>query len=221
MSLDSMSTASGPPSAELDLSFLRDLPLTREAARFARDRHGSQHREADGSPFILHPLEVASQLQRSGYPDHVVAAAVLHDVLEDTPAEETELRSRFGEEITELIALVSDDPTINDDDARKEDTRERVRNADGHALVIYAADKISKVRELRTLTARGLARGEAETKLRRYLACLEMLERTIPEDALVHQLRFELEALQQLPPEPAPDQHSTAGSVLHRQPDGH
>lgn len=191
--------------AELDLSFLRDLPLTRDAAQFARDRHGSQHREADGSPFILHPLEVASQLQRSGYPDHVIAAAVLHDVLEDTPAEATDLRSRFGDEITELVAVVSDDPTINDDDARKDDTRERVRNADGYALVIYAADKISKVRELRTLTARGLARGEAETKFRRYLACLQMLERTIPENTLVDQLRFEVEALEQLPPEPGPE----------------
>lgn len=192
-------------SGELNLSFLRGLPVTREAVQFARDRHGCQHREADGSPFILHPLEVASQLQRSGYPDHVIAAAVLHDVLEDTPVGATELQSRFGDGIAELVALVSDDPTITDAQAQKDDTRERVRNADGDAQVIYAADKVSKVRELRTLTARGLARGDAETKLRHYRECLQMLEQTMPENALVEQLRFELEALEQLPPEPGRD----------------
>ncbi len=149
---------------------------------------------------------MASLLERSGCPDHVIAAAVLHDVLEDTPAERDELRARFGAPVSDLVALVSDDPSIDDEERQKDDTRERVRRAGGYAPVVYAADKVSKVRELRTLIAGGLDRRDAEVKLRRYQKSLVMLEQTIPDSRLVQLLRFELEALQELPPEPRRDQ---------------
>jgi (p)ppGpp synthase/HD superfamily hydrolase len=155
---------------------------------------------ADRAPFILHPLEVASLLDRSHYPDHVVAAAVLHDVLEDTDTRRSELEERFGSAVSDLVAVVSDDPSIADEDARKDDVREHVRRADGYAPVVYAADKISKVRELRSLLAAGLLKEEAENRLRRYLQSLAMLEQTIPGSRVVEILRFELEALESLPP---------------------
>src|SRR5947209_3185743 len=100
--------------AETDLSFVRGLPLTQRAIAFARAHHGGQRRAADGASFLVHPLEVASLLERSRYPDHVVAAAVLHDVLEDTDAERAELEARFGSEVAELVSVVSDDPSIED-----------------------------------------------------------------------------------------------------------
>ncbi|MBV8431408.1 MAG: bifunctional (p)ppGpp synthetase/guanosine-3',5'-bis(diphosphate) 3'-pyrophosphohydrolase [Solirubrobacterales bacterium] len=183
------------------LSFLRDLPLTREAVAFASDHHGGQRREADGAPFLLHPLEVASMLERDGSADRVIAAAVLHDVLEDTNANQSELRARFGPDVSTLVSLVSDDPSISDEEERKNDVRERVRQAGGEALVVYAADKISKVRELRMLIARGLPAEPAAIKRRRYRASLSMLEQEMSESRLVAILRFELEALEQLPPE--------------------
>jgi (p)ppGpp synthase/HD superfamily hydrolase len=184
-----------------DFDFVEDLPLTREAIAFAQERHSSQRRTADGAPFLLHPLEVASMLKRSHYPDHVIAAAVLHDVLEDTDAERSELSARFGSEVAELVVLVSDDPTIGEEELRKDDVRERVRRAGGHALAVYAADKVSKVRELRILIAAGLDEDAATTKLRRYRRSLEMLEQAAPSSRLVELLRFEIEALETLPPE--------------------
>lgn len=190
---------------DLGFSFLEDLPVTRAAAEFARQRHGPQRRDSDGALFIVHPLEVASELQRCGYSDHVIAAAVLHDVLENTGTTPTDLQARFGSEICKLVALVSDDPAINNDEAQKDDTRDRVRAAGGDALVIYAADKISKVRELRVLAARGLPQPDAKTKLNRHQKSLHMLEQTVPDSRLIQLLRFELDALQQLPPEPKQD----------------
>jgi (p)ppGpp synthase/HD superfamily hydrolase len=191
--------AESPPHIA-DLSFLRDLPLARAAVEFAGERHAGQRRQADGAEFVLHPIEVAALLERSGYPDHVVAAGVLHDVLEDTDAERADLESRFGPEVADLVALVSDDPSIDEEERRKDDVRERVRRAGGFALVVYAADKISKVRELRSLIHAGVDRAETDAKLERHRRSLHMLEQAMPGSRLVEVLRFEIEALEQLPP---------------------
>jgi len=185
------------------LSFLQHLPLTREAVEYAGGRHGAQRRSADGASYLLHLLEVASLLERSGYPDHVVAAAVLHDVLEDTDAERGDLDARFGRHVGELVALVSDDPAIADEEERKADVRERVRRSGGEALVVYAADKVSKVRELRLLMALGVDEQEIAVRRSRYEKSLAMIEDQAPGSRLARLLRFELEALSELPPESA------------------
>lgn len=189
-----------PPGPTANLSFARDLPLTREAVGFARRHHRGQRRPGDGAPFLIHPLEVASLLERAHYPDYVVAAAVLHDVLEDTDVDRGELAGRFGDEVADLVALVSDDALIEDEDARKDEVRERVREAGGFALAIYAADKVSKVRELRLQAAAGAELASLGPKITRHRKSLHMLEDELPGSRLAELLRFELEALEALPP---------------------
>jgi hypothetical protein len=190
------------PNVAAEFCFVDDLPLTRDAIAYAEAHHRSQRRAGDGAPFVLHPLEVAAMLARSRYPDYVVAAAVLHDVLEDTDAERSDLGARFGGEVAELVALVSDDPTIAEEEQRKDDVRERVRRTGGYGLDVYAADKVSKVRELRMSISTGLDPDAAAAKLRRYRKSLEMLEQATPADGrLVELLRFEIEAIDALPPE--------------------
>lgn len=165
-----------------NLSFARHGPLTQAAVRFAAERHAGQRRPGDSAGFLMHPVEVASMLDRSGHPDYVVAAAVLHDVLEDTDAERSELETRFGSQVAELVAAVSDDPSIEHEEERKERLTERVRRLGGYPAAVYAADKISKVRELRTLLATGAPREDVEPKLARHRRSLAMLEATIPGD---------------------------------------
>jgi hypothetical protein len=213
-------------SSPLRFHFAENLPKTRRALEFARSRHGDQHRGGDGAVFVVHPAEVASLLARLDYPDDVVAAAVLHDVLEDTDAELADLRSLFGWRVAQLVAVVSDDPALGDEDERKAEVRERVRAFGGDALAVYAADKVSKVRELRLLMVRGLPADEAEAKFGRYQASLAMLEKELGDAHLVELLRFEVEALAQLPPEPAAAERTQApagsnhpGPVLVRQRD--
>jgi (p)ppGpp synthase/HD superfamily hydrolase len=193
---------SEPDVGVADLTFTRELPTTRRAIAYALERHGDQRRQADGAPFIVHPLEVAALLERSDYPDYVVAAAVLHDVLEDTGADSRELEARFGPDVRRLVALVSDDPSIADEEERKEEVRDRVRAAGGYAPVVYAADKVSKVRELRMLIAAGVEPDEVARKLARYEKSLAMVEEALPGSPLAELLRFEIEALETLPPDP-------------------
>jgi (p)ppGpp synthase/HD superfamily hydrolase len=184
-----------------ELTFLRHLPLAQQAVELAVELHAGQRRASDGASFVMHPMEVASLLDRSHYPDHVVAAAVLHDVLENTAEEVGDLEARFGPDVAGLVAAVSDDPAIAGEDARKDELRERVRTAGGYAAAVYAADKVSKVREIRTALAAGTPREELEPKLRRHRASLAMLDQVIPGSRLVELLRFEIEALDELPPE--------------------
>ena len=106
--------------------------------------HRGQRREVDGAPFIVHPLEVASLLYFVGAPDTVVAAGVLHDVIEDTDAAAGDLR-RASATVTKLVLAVSEDDGIDDFDARKAALREQVAAAGEDALLLFAADKVSKV----------------------------------------------------------------------------
>src|SRR5262245_8970669 len=186
--------------SEHPLSFTRNLPLSEEAVAFARERHAGQTRAADRAPFVVHPLEAASYLQRLRYPDQVVAAAVLHDVLEDTGTRRDELEERFGPEVADLVATLTDDPSIADDDERRDEVRERVRRAGGAAVAVYGANKVSKVRELRAVLAAGLDPELAERKRRHYEKCLAMLEELTPGGRSAELLRFELEALMEFPP---------------------
>src|ERR671922_186765 len=87
-------------------SFVDELPVTQLALEFAAARHTGQRRNADHAPFILHPLEVAQLLRDRDYPDEVVAAGVLHDVIEDAGVGRQELETRFGLRVAGLVSAV-------------------------------------------------------------------------------------------------------------------
>jgi hypothetical protein len=80
--------------------------------------------------------------------------------------------------------------------------RERVRGAGGYALAVYAAAKVSKVRELRMLIATGLDGDAVALKLRRYRKSSDMLEQATLDSQVVELLRLEVEALDAPPLEP-------------------
>jgi (p)ppGpp synthase/HD superfamily hydrolase len=179
--------------------FVERSPLTRDALAFANARHAGQTRDLDDLPFVTHPVEVACLLHEAGYADEVVAAGVLHDVLEDTDAEHGELEARFGRRVADLVDAVTDDPSIEDHAERKAALRLQVARAGECAAVVFAADKVSKARELRLGISRGRFVREDRRKIDHYEASLEMLDQLIPEHELVHQLRLELEAVHALP----------------------
>jgi (p)ppGpp synthase/HD superfamily hydrolase len=101
------------------------LPQTRAAVAFATRMHAGQRR-ADGTPFILHPLEVATRLYVAGAPDHLIAAAAMHDLIEKTDISALDLRQRFGPRIAEPVLAVSDDERIAGYTKRKAALRRQV-----------------------------------------------------------------------------------------------
>jgi (p)ppGpp synthase/HD superfamily hydrolase len=176
--------------------FVRRSPLTRDALAFASERHAGQIRDIDDLPFVTHPVEVATLLHEAGYSDEVVAAGVLHDVLEDTDAERGDIEARFGARVAELVGAVTHDAAIEDVGERRAALRLQVAQAGECAAVVFAADKVSKARELRVRAGRGrFERGRFE----HYEASLDMLAELIPGHPLVDQLRSELDAVRALP----------------------
>jgi len=189
------------------------LPQTARAIAFAERRHAGQRR-SDGSSFIEHPLEVGSLLYHAGAPDHVIAAGVLHDVIEKTDTTASDLRRRFGPQITSLVLAVSDDDAITGYARRKAALRRQVAGAGEEAMTLFAADKVSKLRELRResmintgpAAASGRTRQLRARRLRHYQRSLALLEERLPESLLVSELRDELRTYR--------DQDVHAGSTL-------
>jgi (p)ppGpp synthase/HD superfamily hydrolase len=181
-------------------SFVDALPTTKAALEFAASRHEGQVRDTDHAPFILHPLEVAHLLHGRDYPDHVIAAGVLHDVLEDTDVTHEELVARFGEDVADLVAAVSEPDEAGTYAQRKARLRDVVAGASTDAAAVFAADKVAKAREFRLGLVSEPSAQVDQDKLEHYWACLDLLEHRLGPQPLVRQLRFELEALALLPP---------------------
>jgi (p)ppGpp synthase/HD superfamily hydrolase len=185
-------SAGAPPGRASDR--FAELPIARAALTFASARHAGQYRAVDHAPFIAHPIAVGRLLARDRQPDEVIAAGLLHDLLEKTATTSTELRRLFGSDLARLVESVSDDLSIGDYAARKRELRDRVAHGGRSVCAIFAADKISTVPELAMRPAR--QRGEPRARrLAHYRASRDMLRRVAGDLALVQLLDAELERL--------------------------
>jgi guanosine-3',5'-bis(diphosphate) 3'-pyrophosphohydrolase len=120
------------------------------AASFAAHKHRNQRRkDADASPYINHPLALANVLaNEAGVTDPIVlAAALLHDTVEDTDTSLDELTNAFGAAITNTVAEVTDDKQLAKGE-RKRMQIEHAAHISTPAKLVKLADKISNVRDV-------------------------------------------------------------------------
>ena len=127
------------------------MHLVVSANYFAAIAHKTQFRKnTERSPYILHPLQVQDLLSRAGVTNpHILAAAVMHDVLEDTKVTADQMREQFGDEITNYVLECSDDKTKSKAD-RKITQLEHLSHISDGAALIKMADKYSNTCELMT-----------------------------------------------------------------------
>lgn len=185
--------------------------LIRRALETAEHAHSGQTRSGSGGmAYIHHPVAVAELLAGHGFGEETVAAALLHDVVEDSETSVKEISERFGQPIAGLVEVLTDDETIDPYERRKDEHRRHVEEAGGDALAIYAADKLSNVRVLRRALAKeGESAGEEfkaplETKEKIWTDDLAMLRREAPELPFVDELGRELEELRRTRASSAP-----------------
>jgi (p)ppGpp synthase/HD superfamily hydrolase len=101
---------------------------------------------SEGETDISHPVAVARLLAEGGFGEDAIAAALLHDVVEDTGEGFGSLESRFGPEVAGIVEAMTEDAGIADYGERKAEHRARVLAAGGVPAAMYAADKLARVR---------------------------------------------------------------------------
>jgi (p)ppGpp synthase/HD superfamily hydrolase len=132
--------------------------LINKAAEFAAIAHGRQLRKSPEAqiPYFQHPLMVGLILQRAGLDDQVVAAGILHDVLEDTKAKSEDLERGFGSRIARIVLAVSERNKSLPWEERKERYLEGLRGAGSDVRAVAAADKIHNIRSILLSLERGV-----------------------------------------------------------------
>jgi GTP pyrophosphokinase len=132
-----------------------DEDLLRRAFEFARAAHAGVSR-ASGHPYISHPVEVAALLAEMGLDDRALAAALLHDVIEDTAVTVADLRKEFGEEVSGLVNGVTKLSRI-DFRTQRERQAQNLRKMllavarDLRVILIKLADRLHNMRTLTSL----------------------------------------------------------------------
>lgn len=123
---------------------------------YAERMHDGQKRDS-GEPYITHPIAVANTLLDLGLDYHTIAAALLHDCIEDTPATENEIRSLFGNEICELVLGVTKLDKIKFR-SKEEEQAENFRRMffamakDIRVILIKLADRLHNMRTISSIS---------------------------------------------------------------------
>jgi (p)ppGpp synthase/HD superfamily hydrolase len=159
------------------------VDLTAQARDFAL-------RAYDSESELEHPLEVARLVAGTGADEEVVAAAVLHDLVEDTDVDSAAIAAEFGSHVAAIVGSMTEDESIGDYEARKAEHRARARDAGREVALVFVADKLSNARRMRRAEKDPDAR-----KLAHYGATLDTMRERYPDLPLLGDLARELDAV--------------------------
>lgn len=130
------------------------MNLFEEAVIYATVMHAGKTRKRNHAPYILHPLEVSQIISTMTDDIEVIAAGVLHDVVEDTDGTLEEIRNRFGDRVAALVESETENKYEGQDkgetwERRKKETLKMLANAtDKGVKMLWLADKLSNMRSL-------------------------------------------------------------------------
>ena len=127
-----------------------DLKLLLKALQFSALKHKNQRRkDIDASPYINHPISLASILCNEAHVTdvEVICGALLHDTVEDTQTTPEELESEFGPVIKNIVMDVTDDKSLKKHE-RKQAQIDHAAHINDKAKLVKLADKISNLRDV-------------------------------------------------------------------------
>lgn len=130
------------------------MELVSRAIVFAAEVHDGMRRKKSETPYILHPMEAAVIVSTITSDQEVIAAAALHDVVEDTDVTIEEIEKRFGKRVRELVECETEDkradlPPTDTWRIRKEESLALLRDTDDmDVLTVWLGDKLANMRSL-------------------------------------------------------------------------
>ena len=121
-----------------------------EVLKFATTAHGDQKRKYTNDPYIVHPIAVSEIVKTVAHTDEMVAAALLHDVVEDTDVTLDQIKDKFGSKVAELVGWLTDisRPEDGNRKTRKTLDREHSAEAPADAQTIKLADLIHNTKSI-------------------------------------------------------------------------
>ena len=184
-----------------------------KALVYATRKHDGQTVKTTGAPYILHPLQVAGIALEHGADETQAVAALLHDVLEDTPTTYEELEAEFGTRVADIVRALSDTEDHEEKGPwreRKQDYLELLATKDADTALVSCADKVHNARrivsDLRACGEDAKAkeafwnhfRGRRDGSLWYYRALLDTLAGLGVPPRLLAELRVAVEAMEAL-----------------------
>ena len=130
------------------------MELVSEAIAFAVKAHDGMRRKKSEAPYILHPMEAAVIVGTMTDDQNVIAAAALHDVVEDAGITIEEIEERFGKRVRELVSSETEDkradlPPSDTWRIRKEESLEELKRTDDvDILMLWIGDKLANMRSI-------------------------------------------------------------------------
>jgi myo-inositol-1(or 4)-monophosphatase len=130
------------------------MELVSEAIAFAVKAHDGMRRKKSDAPYILHPMEAAVIVGTMTNDQNLIAAAALHDVVEDADITLDEIENKFGKRVRELVESETEDkraelPPSETWRIRKEESLNVLRNTNDIAvLMVWLGDKLANMRSI-------------------------------------------------------------------------
>ena len=152
-----------------------------KAFEYAYQKHLGYTRKKKTTPYLVHPMDVASILMKDDAPEHLIIAGLLHDVVEDAGVLIEEIMEKYGEKVAFLVEGASEPKHLRELEnrhntwrMRKQDTVDRIRDAGFELKLLSCADKLSNIRDtVSDLLHEGKEKSDDEDNAWYYSAMLE------------------------------------------------
>tara|TARA_A100001388_G_scaffold190124_1_gene143038 strand:+ start:1638 stop:2147 length:510 start_codon:yes stop_codon:yes gene_type:complete len=130
---------------------MKDTPLINKAKMLAGKAHEGQMRKYSGTPYIVHPIEVATIVQSVDHTDEMIAAALLHDVVEDTEYTVADISKEVSPKVAELVEGLTDvsKPEDGNRKTRKAMDKDHLAKQSAEVQTIKLADVISNSQDIK------------------------------------------------------------------------
>ena len=178
-------------------------PKIQKAIYIATHQHRDQKRKMNGIPYIVHPFSVAWILAEQTKDEDVIAAALLHDVLEDTDGYDyNDIVHDFGERVAKIVNEVTEEKKELWRE-RKEKYIENLKNASEEALMLATADKIHNLSAIREeiletgIIPWGIHFKSLDEVIWFYDSVFEVVEKRLKNKALLEEFKQELQLLKE------------------------
>lgn len=130
---------------------MKDTPLINKAKMLAGKAHEGQFRKYSGLPYIVHPIEVATIVQTVEHSEEMIAAALLHDVVEDTDYSFEDIAKEVSPEVADLVKGLTDvsNPEDGNRKVRKAIDKDHLAEQNAEVQTIKLADVISNSQDIK------------------------------------------------------------------------